>query len=1209
MTSLPNSATTINLLEWVFTNPNKPFDPNMVISADHTSDWQWQAVLDQMERLRAQTYITKLKQDPHGSTYWTITPRGENYLGALKRAEYMPGLARSKVEDQGAPAISMPIETGLPVTEIVSPPLIDPPSPTIASPVITKIFEAPSVALNGTARLIFTIRNPNIKSKLTEVSFFDVLPEGLVVSSPSNLVGSWAEGELAALAGSDRISLSGAVLPPGESCTFQLSVRAISSGRKDNHTSTVSCVEGGIGGGASASIFVFPAVGTTASDGGIPKPAGVVVQIGIDRFSEQVRMLFARADQLRQERQTEMMSIADVMRALAENKNGQLATMLAESKLELESIFKKAMQSSTETMDGASIVYMGSIPISNNVHLAIITAQEKANERNSEVKEEHVLYGVLSIARSKTVQALNIQGITQERIIFSPPTRAAKTAFVQAGYKSDDPTGDDFLDIDKDVDALASVLAAKEADPPLSLGLFGDWGTGKSFFMRRLEARIRALTDDAKLANGESQYCQDVVQITFNAWNYIDKDLWASLAAEIFEGLAAALASKRGGDSPGERALALAAASSSPAVVAETERQKDQAETRLKEAEDQLTELQRSQVNISRRLSAREVLTQAARFAVKDADVRKNAREAAKEIGAAESLEEAGRLQSQILELNNIWAEIVFTMRNNSSLWVWVTAFLVAFGLGLAVRGLAKNDHLHEAAKDALAFLTFASGFVATFLAGSRKVLSFVRRIRESKQELISRTRKAIKEKIDQTQETVEEAAEAVKVLNRQLENMRADRQMVDFIRRRYESSDYRENLGTIARVRADFKHLSTLLRDVRKESEKELEEIKARQAEKEKERKEKDTNASPLFPRIDRIILYIDDLDRCQEKNVVDVLQAVHLLLAFPLFVVVVGVDPRWLLHSLQQHTSAFQEDNKSDEGSENREEDLRWQSTPLNYLEKIFQLPFTLRPIGKSGFEQFVNAFAAPRIITTERFDSAPQPQFPAHEKKANEGPLLGYAKEAKPADQEAKNQAPPIQNAALPISQPIDRHPEHLRIEERERVFMKTLYELIPSPRAGKRFINIYRLLRASVEDKERDGFVGNDGGGEYQCALMLLAILTGYPAEATEILGTLLKEQYKGKTWKQFLESLLAKMHKEKNVAQGAPTSESRPERSGGQAFIFTAPDTLRWEELFTKLDRIENNLNDRLCEGFVRWAPRVARYSFQSGRVLLHQREQ
>ena len=44
----------------------------------------------------------------------------------------------------------------------------------------------------------------------------------------------------------------------------------------------------------------------------------------------------------------------------------------------------------------------------------------------------------------------------------------------------------------------------------------------------------------------------------------------------------------------------------------------------------------------------------------------------------------------------------------------------------------------------------------------------------------------------------------------------------------------------------------------------------------------------------IERIVLYIDDLDRCPPERVVEVLQAVHLLLAFELFVVVVAVDAR---------------------------------------------------------------------------------------------------------------------------------------------------------------------------------------------------------------------------------------------------------------------------------------------------------------------------
>src|SRR5260370_81491 len=68
------------------------------LSTNHASDWEWQAVLGQMEELRRQNYITKLKQDPAGSTYWTITTKGENYLHALERAESLTAENTSDVD-------------------------------------------------------------------------------------------------------------------------------------------------------------------------------------------------------------------------------------------------------------------------------------------------------------------------------------------------------------------------------------------------------------------------------------------------------------------------------------------------------------------------------------------------------------------------------------------------------------------------------------------------------------------------------------------------------------------------------------------------------------------------------------------------------------------------------------------------------------------------------------------------------------------------------------------------------------------------------------------------------------------------------------------------------------------------------------------------------------------------------------------------------
>src|SRR5262249_143903 len=84
--------------------------------------------------------------------------------------------------------------------------------------------------------------------------------------------------------------------------------------------------------------------------------------------------------------------------------------------------------------------------------------------------------------------------------------------------------------------------------------------------------------------------------------------------------------------------------------------------------------------------------------------------------------------------------------------------------------------------------------------------------------------------------------------------------------RRRAVSQDYHKQLGLIESVHRDFKELSERL-------------------------------GTPEDPHVDRIVLYIDDLDRCPPDRVVEVLQALHLILSVPLFVVVVAVDSTWLL------------------------------------------------------------------------------------------------------------------------------------------------------------------------------------------------------------------------------------------------------------------------------------------------------------------------
>lgn len=105
-----------------------------------------------------------------------------------------------------------------------------------------------------------------------------------------------------------------------------------------------------------------------------------------------------------------------------------------------------------------------------------------------------------------------------------------------AMISSDNPSNenDDSLNTKPDINAFAKLIAYKELTPPLAIGLFGKWGSGKSTFMDNLKRKIEKLS---KEENSEKNFHEKIAHIEFNAWHYSDSNLWANIMIQIFEKL------------------------------------------------------------------------------------------------------------------------------------------------------------------------------------------------------------------------------------------------------------------------------------------------------------------------------------------------------------------------------------------------------------------------------------------------------------------------------------------------------------------------------------------------------------------------------------------------------------------------------------------------------------------------------------------------
>lgn len=671
-----------------------------------------------------------------------------------------------------------------------------------------------------------------------------------------------------------------------------------------------------------------------------------------------------------------------------------------------------------------------------------------------------------------------------------------------AGFSSDVINiGQDDIGIANDVDTLASVMLARDVTPPLAIGLFGEWGSGKSFFMRSIEAAASRIADEAK-SRDNAQFCAEIVQINFNAWHYADSNLWASLVSHILDGLSRHIAPPQSKDDQhatlsGELASAKAEMAS---AQAEQERASSHLEESAKTLQGTIFERQRREVRL-RDLRAGDLITLL--------DDSKNGldvtiKSALKTVGAPAALESIDDLNKVVADSYSTAGRAaafmvsLLTGRNAFIVTMGIVIFfvvppLIEWGIGHVLNGYAAQitAMMTKTVVVASSITLVLKTAVAKAKTGLDALSKAKRRVDQElakKRETPSEDERRLEAEVLEAKVSEKAASERLSVATvraRDLEDrvarLKETQSLGYFIAERSQSGDYHRHLGLISMIRKDFDGLVAHLKSAETERGK----------------------------QIDRIILYVDDVDRCPPEMVVDILQAVHLLLAYELFVVVVSVDPRWLLRSLESRFTTLQ----TAAGAET------WGATPQDYLEKIFQIPFSVRPMGERGFTRLMDRLLVPPTEPVPSRAVAEETQVSLYTgtgKPENlDLPVKGH-REGGGSGSEAQSNAPPAPSS-LPVE--IDALADALQISVPELEFARALSKLLRTPRTAKRFTNIYRLLKASLPRQQLGRFEGSEGvPGEFQLPMLLLAFLVGQAATAKLVFPNFLANARDGKlTW--------------------------------------------------------------------------------------------
>ena len=748
--------------------------------------------------------------------------------------------------------------------------------------------------------------------------------------------------------------------------------------------------------------------------------------------------------------------------------------------------------------------------------------------------------------------------------------------------RNDLAQGPDSLQINGELAALATVLMLRNLEPPLAVGILGNWGSGKSFAMHLIQDRLNEIRCEPlrpEQAWGElaSPYVGHIYQIPFDAWTYAKANLWASLMQTVFFELnrqitlekkleAAGVDQLKGGTiwqtlntMSEERRRELldsylsAELFADPSLYAshstwrDIDRQgahlssvlwdrlqtlKDRDTERLKEAESTLQEQERT---LQQELQTLETeVDQELERDVRALALQPLRAEFEKLLGGAfaeiqEKLMATDpaqwvQVKAVLTELEpKFWLSLLQTWRSNRREVVFFgVAVLLAFSTPALlwwIKYWIADEVLRQFMERVVAFGANVPAFMVGFPLGQKawavwkqhrrqiqemwelyqsQVIQQQERMALERQERLDRKKADRAERLRQLEQSLAQQRALVESQRQQLDLTANSASLTEFIDKRVNTPGYQEQLGLVHQVRQDIQQLTNRL-VIQPDDSPEVRQQK-----------------QLLFPRGPaRVVLSIDDLDRCPPERVVEVLEAVQLLLKTELFIVVLAIDDRYIARSLEQVYSGVLKRGGKPSG--------------IDYLEKIIQLPYRLRPISPVNVRSYLRSQLGLSPTLTKAstpvsqgptprrspLASAPQPPersetigtiglSPTPQRSPSQGiqsPNFPDQSMAQPIRQQQQIMPPtigipPLESPPLP-HQYLDTTTQMMELDEVEFELLVTCCKHVDiTPRTAKRLINTYKILKLVWYQRQQEGILEPDLSVK-QVVMAVLALSGRYP----------------------------------------------------------------------------------------------------------------